>query len=293
MRTSGTDRAASIAAIVVCGLLLGGCATGVTGTAAVGSATTDVDPTGRPSCDGAADLSGPGPVGDPVIMVAGETNAWEIGTLWTRPIALAVYDGGDALRPVTPGDTGGTVPAMERGRIDSCRLETALDELADLTEADFGEPGVTDQGTTTVTFRPVGATGPQQIAVYALSIGPDSLGDLADEQIAQRERLVAALDDLQAGVIGPQPWTPDRVRMIGLDKADAGDQNSYPWPGPDTIERSLQRTRPDCVVLEGDPARTALATLGAGASTATWDDGVRPTSLTAAVLVPGQPGCPE
>lgn len=78
------------------GLLLGGCATGVAGTAAVGGATTSADPTGLPSCDEHADLGGPAPAGDPVIMVAGETNAWNIGTLWTRPVVLAVYDGGDA-----------------------------------------------------------------------------------------------------------------------------------------------------------------------------------------------------
>ncbi|TKV61307.1 hypothetical protein FDO65_06805 [Nakamurella flava] len=298
MRTSRTDRTvrspfALITAIAMGGLVLGGCATGVTGTAAVGGATTSADPTGLPSCDEVADLRDPGPAGDPVIMVSGETNAWNIGTLWTRPVALAVYDSGDAVRPVTPGDDGATIPAMERGHIDSCHLESALAELTDLTTADFGAPGVTDQGTTTVTFRPDGAAGPQQIAVYALGIGPDSLGDLTDEQLAHRERLVAALDDLQSAVVGPQPWMPDRVRMVGLDSAAGDDQPDYRWPGPDSIEQALQRTRPDCVVLEGESARTVLATMGSGASTAKWDDGIRPTSFTAAVLVLGQPGCPE
>lgn len=128
---------------------------------------------------------------------------------------------------MTPVDDGATIPAMERGHIDSCHLETALTELTDLTAADFGEPGVTDQGTTTVTFRPDGAAGPQQIAVYALGIGPDSLGDLTDEQLAHRECLAATLDDLQLAVTDAAPWTPDRLRLTTLVGTPSGQGPTY------------------------------------------------------------------
>lgn len=235
----------------------------------------------------------PEPAGDPVVMVVGETNAWEVSTLWSQPVALAVYDGGGAVRPVTAGETGVTVPAMEWGRVDPCRLDAALTELDDLVDADFGDPTVTDQGTTTVTLRAPGSDQPQQIAVYALSIDAGSLTDLTAAQLANRQRLTTALADLQSSVSDPQPWTPNRVRLIGLGEGGTDEQATYPWPGPDGIDASLERTNPDCVTLAGAPAATVLQRLGTGSSTATWTDGQRSASFTATVLVPGQPGCPE
>lgn len=303
MRTSRTTHTASRVTTLLAGLatvmLLAGCATGVPGAATAGStastvpvSTSATSTSSDAGCVSATADPTPEPAGDPVVMVVGETNAWEISTLWSQPVALAVYDGGGAVRPVTAGETGQDVPAMEWGRIDSCRLDDAVAELTDLAIADFGDPTVTDQGTTTVTLRAPGSE-PQQIAVYALSIDAGSLTDLTAAQLANRQRLTAALTDLQAAVADPQPWTPNRVRLIGLGDAATDDPTPHQWPDSSGIDASLQRTNPDCVTFAGEPATAVLTALGDGSSTATWTDGRRTGSFTATVLVPGQPGCPE
>lgn len=299
-QTASRQVTALAAAVAV--VLVSGCATGVTGAATTGGTQQSV-PGSTPAtsidtgCAGAGDAAAmdptPEPAGDPAVMIVAETNAWEGATRWTQPVALAVYPGGGAVRPVTSDETGATVPAMEWGRIDSCRLTSALGELSDLVDADFGEPGVTDQGATTITVRTPDTDQPQQIAVYALSVDPHGLTDLTDVQVVNRDRLIAAIDDLQAAVTDPQPWVPDRVRLIGLEDAAGDGQANHPWPVPAGIDASLQRTNPDCVTLDGQSAVAVLGQLGSGPSTATWTDGQRSVSFTATVLVPGQPGCPE
>lgn len=253
------------------------------------SATSEPGPTTTTCPDATATVSAAEPAGEPLVLVVGESTDGDGATRWTRPIDLAVYPGGAAVRPASPGDTGATVPALQWGTVDPCVLGLATTTLTELAGADFGQPTVSDQGTTTITLRPADGTEPRQIAVASLTAGSDS--GLDDAQRINRTRLSRALSDLQAAVTGSQPWTPDRVRLIDLGGTPT--DPALPWPGAGTIDADLQRSAPACTVLSGPAATAALDALGTGPSTATWSDGQRSVAFTATVLVPGQPGCPE
>ncbi len=152
---------------------------------------------------------------------------------------------------------------------------------------DFGTPGVTDAGSTTV------ALNGRQVSVYAFDETFDT--GLTPAQRNARAALRSLVDRAYAlsGGAARAPYTPDRVVVYELDSHFARTPATVGWPGPPPaafLTASSSRQSIACGELVADPAemvyRAALDNPGAG-----WlVDGV--TRILAVNPLPAPGACP-
>ena len=195
------------------------------------------------------------------------------------------------------------VPVL-MGKVDPALLSTFMTraETSGLFDSDssFGDPEVTDMATTKATVHGNGE--PRTVAAYALGGRFDA--DLADDIAENREelrRLLAAAEEL---VPIPEPWTPERLRVLRLadgatfdPKPDADpDAEPLPWPGPDL--KTLLAPVPDDALLLGCGEVTG-AEAGDLFDDATknplpqWTIDGKVHTVIVVALLPGEEACPS
>jgi hypothetical protein len=218
------------------------------------------------------------------------------GTILSPGFVPAVYPG-PALTPIQAATVD---PAEVEALVERARALGLLDG-----PLDFGQPGISDAPTTTVTITVNGTT--HRHDAYALSFGEDvgaagpgaveqAIDDgagLSDEQKANREALSEFVAAAHEVGVGDALWTPAAyaVTVVGPAVEDPSGlaQEPVPWP-LDTVP-STEGDFP-CTVIDGDDAST-LATALTSANTETpWVIDGEELSVAFRPLVPGDPGCP-
>ncbi|HWJ97211.1 MAG TPA: hypothetical protein VNQ33_03560 [Acidimicrobiales bacterium] len=214
---------------------------------------------------------------------------------------VTIYADGRILRSVdADADTGTLRPVdLEEAQIPAGELAAFLDAAADsaLFEpgTDFGQPGVTDLPSTSVTLR-TGDT-PQSVDVYALDLTIDpSSRDVTPEQAERRDQLKDLLAQARSLAKGATPYVPGRVRASLVTSGSQIDAGAAPrdWPGPPLSafpEPAADGSDTSCLVVEGPDAATVIEA-AADNQSAFWRIGGEVHQIVTAPLVPGEEGCP-
>lgn len=214
--------------------------------------------------------------------------------------AVTIYADGRVILTSDDADLGADRPAgLEEAQIAEGDLDRFLAEAADSglfePDADFGDPMVTDQPSTSVTLRSGDA--PRTVDVYALDFELDpSVGGVTADQSARRDRLKALLEQARDLAIDPQPYVPERVRATLITYAsDVGSEpEAIDWPGPPLSafpDPQSDGANSTCLVVEG-PDAAAVSAAAAENPDRTWAIDGEVRQIVVAPLVPGQEGCP-
>ena len=157
---------------------------------------------------------------------------------------------------------------------------------------DFGEPTVSDQGTTTIVLH--GAHEPRTVRVYAFD--PQFDNGLTGPQRRARSELaeVVATAAALAGDTERSPFTPEQVRVVELRSRDGEPAPELEWPGPDLAGFLQPSSKPylglACGTLAGPDAERAYAAARDNPS-ARWTHQGRVRVLAVVPRLPGSPGC--
>lgn len=225
------------------------------------------------------------PTGRPVLTVTQGANHWIANPL-AEPLSLAVYADGTVIGALEVGQAGARLAPMVIGHVPSCVLDWATSQVERLSALPMGEPDITDQGTTEVSYQPPSGVN-RKIDVYAFGEGDQYV----TEGRANRTRLAAVLAALRQPLSGARTWTPDRLRVVGT--APDPDAATLVWPGPSTLAKVLtaRRSTLPCGEVSGADAIAVQQVLGDRYVYSTWTDGTLVTGLDIGALVPGQSGC--
>ena len=163
--------------------------------------------------------------------------------------------------PTTLEFPGPALPNLQEFRVTDGGLTRILRAARDaglLDDAvpDYGDPGVTDQATTTVTVRTDGRT--REVEVYALSF-KGRVSGVTPEQSENRDRLERFIELTgDAGAFGDdvvpgseRRYEPEALAVL-VRQSDATDGDTHAWPLGDLAGM-------DCVVLSGSDLGTVIA----------------------------------
>jgi hypothetical protein len=222
----------------------------------------------------------------------------------TQP-QITIYANGDVYESEARelSDTPGRPTTFRIGHIARPRLAQLLADAAGsglFRKADYGMPGITDVGGTTVTVRPSRAPA-RTIDVYALyyTEGDATLSDTQRANRAALNHLIVrfgrAVDDRHS-----TRWAPNRVAVIERSASGSSDPVGsadptpvQPWPGPAPARLLTQKTYDGlCGVVRGAAARSLFEAARTHASTHWTYHGADVYLLVRAVL-PGAKGCPN
>jgi hypothetical protein len=213
--------------------------------------------------------------------------------LGTQP-TLTIYGDGTAFATVDE-DTYHPVVAMRKGSVDADTLDQLIEAASSsgvFGDVDYGMPGVTDLGTTTLDFRPQEGK-PLSASAYALGFGDGASGLSADQQ-EQRHALSALIHDLVESVTYPADggeWTPTHVEVMDLADSPPGDTPSTAWPGPDlTSLLTLHADTRRCGELFDAEAATVFSAARA-AKSSSWTADNKTYHLLVRALLPGEVAC--
>ncbi len=250
------------------------------------TALTPTSPAGPPTCGGTIDHLTT-PTGAPILTVTAGANLFEAN--WAaEPLSLAVYADGTAISSLGVGTASRPLPRMTIGYIPPCTLDWAKQEILQLATVELGQPDITDQGFTEVTYAPVRSTS-IRLSAYALGVGDKYVKTGS----AGRARLNTLLAALRAPLAGAAPWTPTSLRLVE-EPAPVGSYGpALVWPGGDSLAAVL-KFGPDgsrCGEVDGADAAAVVKTLGDRAVYSRWSDAGTTVGLNIAALVPGQAGC--
>ncbi len=227
------------------------------------------------------------PTGRPVLTVSQGANHW-ISNLSAEPLALAVYADGTVIGSLEIGQVDKPLAPMVIAHVPSCVLAWATTQVERLSALEIGEPEITDQGTTEVTYQPtVGAE--RTIQAYALGEGDAYVG----KGRANRVQLTKVLAALRKPLSGAATWTPDRLRLVEWEP-DRSAAPALVWPGSRPLTKVLTGRRMGslrCGEVSGAAAAAVRGVLGDRDVYSTWTDGTLVTGLDIGALVPGQAGC--
>ena len=227
------------------------------------------------------------PTGTPMITVTQGANSW-ITNWGTEPLALALYSDGSGLASDGIGKADEPLATMRLSYVPSCVLDWAKNELQQLASVDMGDPGITDQGTTVVTYRPQGAA-PVKISVYALGSGDE----YALSGRENRARLTAVIAALRAPFQNAAVWTPDRLKVVAVAAPVPSGEPALVWPGGPLDKVLVSKMGSQrCGVVAGDDAAAVLEALGRHAVYGRWTAAGKVVGLNIGALVPGQDPCP-
>lgn len=214
-----------------------------------------------------------------------------------RP-TLTIYGDGTAFTTVDE-DTYHPVVALRQGSVDAATLDQLIDAASSsglFGDVDYGMPGVTDLGTTTLTFRPQ-AGGRQSASAYALGFGDgDSLSGVSTAQQELRHALSRMITDLVQSVDYPADggsWTPTHVEVTKLTGSPVDDLHTTPWPGPDLTSLLTSTTgNGPCGELSGADAATVFDAARAERSSS-WTAENKTYHLVIRALLPGEVACTQ
>lgn len=205
---------------------------------------------------------------------------------------LSVYGDGRVitLGPTTLEYPGPALPNLQEFRLTRRGLARVVDGardagLLDDPPPDYGDPGVTDQATTTVTVGVGGRT--RRVDVYALGFS-DGLTAQQRENRARLERLIQRAGDpgaLRPFVVpGSERRYESATLAVLVRPTDMGDGNVHAWPLGD-----LAGT--DCVLLTGADVTTAMTAARSAHDGDTWTSAGATYDLDFRPLLPDEQSC--
>lgn len=215
-------------------------------------------------------------------------------------VPLSQTRGDEATAFLTGGLTGAAVRAIPgymgpqpnqyiAGWLNPCELEQAITaaELLIDPDVDYGDPPVTDQAYTLISYHPEGGAA-EEIRVYAFNpYEPDAWGGLTSEQTQQRKALAALWTDIETGSTLTDPIPIDRVYIFAhRSLSDA----EVTWPLPPFS----QVVTDGCATLSGSQMQTLLDFIESDSGPIVDDGnapGFGPMDIVAAA--PGMPECAE
>lgn len=189
----------------------------------------------------------------------------------------------------------GTLPASEIARLADRAVELGL-----LERADYGQPGIADAPSTTVT---IGVDGTHEQSAYALDFESGSMPGLSADDVAARRRLSAFVREVTdaASRVATEPYTPTEVAVVvrpvtGTDDASGVAPGQADWPLASDLA-TIGTPLPNldgyrCAVLTGDDARTALAAAADATSITQWQSGGAAYNVTWRPLLADEHSCP-
>jgi hypothetical protein len=212
-----------------------------------------------------------------------------------QPPRLSVFGDGRviALGPTTLEFPGPALPNLQEFRLTREGLARVVDDardagLLDDPPPDYGDPGITDQATTTVTVEVGGRT--RRVDVYALGF-KGRLSGVTPEQSEHRrqlERVVQRAGDPDAQRPDVVPGSERRYEpgalAVLVRQSDSTDGDVHAWPLGD-----LAGT--DCVVLTGPDVATATAAARGTKDGDTWTSAGMAYDLDFRPLLPDERTC--
>lgn len=184
-------------------------------------------------------------------------------------------------------------------RLTEEQVQDLLEQAADAglpgdEDRDYGDPGITDQGTTVV--RAHTDEGEAVVGVYALSRRDDAHGDLTDDQVAARQKLIELIDALGRLSDQGSPYRAERWLVTGrmLDPDEIEDP-SDPMPAwtledPATSEKVGPGQR--CVVVAAAELEAVVSAADMPAENIeAWKTPSGPQELRFRPLLPGESDC--
>jgi hypothetical protein len=208
------------------------------------------------------------------------------GTAVESGVITAIYPG-PAILPLTAR------------HLDEAEIQDVLQRADDAGllggEIDYGQPGITDVETTTVTIVVDGQSHTQ--AAYALGFDDESGTSLTEEQREARRALQGFIESLATiGAPTTEPYVPAEVAVYTLGPASPDvelPQEPQDWPIA-TLPAPPSDTRVGpCVTITGDEVTTLLAALAEANQSTPWivPGQPEPLSLVFRAVVPGDPPC--
>jgi hypothetical protein len=199
---------------------------------------------------------------------------------------LSVFGDGRVITvgPTTLDYPGPALPNLQESRVTRAGIARILAAARDaglLEDAapDYGDPGVTDQATTTVTVRANGVT--RRVKVYALGF-KGRVSGVTPEQMENRRKLDEFIE-LAGEPGGTRRYEPSGLAVL-VRPSDASQGETRGWP-----LGVLAGT--ECVVLEGSDVTTALEAARDAREGDTWVSGGAAYQLTFRSLLPDERSC--
>jgi hypothetical protein len=216
------------------------------------------------------------------------------GTDFAAVPTLVLADGtaftGGAITMQYPGPA---ISPVSTGRLSSAQVASLLDaaKAAGLTtKRDYGQPGITDVGTTTITVVLDGTT--HTAAVYALGY-EDGAGGLTAEQRAAREQVSAFVGKVGDAVSSAATglFEPTAYQVLSTPSQPA---SSYPDPKPNQLDWPVPDTplaEGPCRDLTGDDAAAFRGALAKATQITVWRSGGKDWQVIARATLPGDAPC--
>ena len=210
---------------------------------------------------------------------------------------LSVFGDGRVVLagPTTLEFPGPAVPNLQEFRLTREGLARLVDDardagLLDDPSPDYGEPGVTDQATTTVTVRVDGRT--RRVEVYALGF-TGRVSGVTPEQRENRKRLERIIEragdpDAQRPVVVPgseRRYEPALLAVLARP-SDTTDADVHAWPLGD-----LGST--ECAIYGGADAAAILAAARTAREGDVWESAGATYTVTFRPLLPDERGCAD
>jgi hypothetical protein len=234
---------------------------------------------------------------------------------------LSVFGDGRVIvtGPVTEQYPQHALPNLLTGRLPAGILARWIGAAsrAGLTgkRVDFGQPGVTDLPTTTVTFTSVPPCPPESKcgyahtvqSAYALSFTLDGAEDqqLTAAQRDARHRLTAFIRTMQheAVRVATGPYPPSEIAVYVAPAADGDTGGVRPgradWPlgnlatiGSHSSTAPVPMPSTRCAVLTGADARVALAAAASASAITRWRSAGADYTIVWRPLLPDEHACP-
>jgi hypothetical protein len=296
-------RLAALVAVAALALVGAACSDDDDGEVVVGGGTTDpTDGTTGSSGSSGSELDHPTGADEVVVRVFAGGGFVPVEFHLTATASYTLLGDGTVVEPgaVTAIYPGPAITPLHARHIDEAEIQEILQRADDAGlldgEIDYGQPGITDVETTTVTINVDGEEHVQ--SAYALGFDDEAgSGPLTDEQREARRALQGFIESLGAADDpASEPYVPAEVvaYTIGVAQPDPSvPQEPQDWPIA-TLPAPVSEDRPfACVTITGDEATELLAALEDANQATPWvvPGETEPLSIAFRAVVPGDEPC--
>ncbi len=212
--------------------------------------------------------------------------------LSVQPTMTVYADGRVLVQEPDDGNLGQTPIRLQEGQLTPQQVEElrlAADDSGLFTgdKVDFGSPGISDVGTTTVTAA--NAAG-DQVSVAAYALGSDN--GITPHQQDLRHRLDQLIKGSLQEVPDTTPLTPKRLVVIGFDGSAGQQAPAMTWPGTSHVKLFDGQGDMPCVLLPADETAAVYSTALHNAGHH-WRDADGAFYALVKIAVPGTAPCPS
>jgi hypothetical protein len=252
---------------------------------------------GGSSSDGSSPTRSPAGSGEVVVRVVTSGGFTAESRPPAHQPAVSVFGDGRVVvvGPTTLEYPGPALPNFQEFRVTEAGLARILRAardagLLDDPPPEYGDPGVTDQATTTVTVRVDGRT--RRVAVYALGF-KGRMSGVTPEQSENRRRLEQFVDLAgDTGALGDaivagseQRYEPGALAVL-VEPANASEGDTHAWPLGDLAGA-------ECAVHTGADLATALDVARTAHEGDAWESAGATYTVTFRPLLPDERTCAD